>query len=203
MNGLRIEVLSVQPEVKAFTFCLRVEFAEADEPVEAIRLRAQVQIQSARRRYSREEQTALEDLFGTPERWGTTLRPLYWANVQMQVPSFHHACEAGLRVPWPGDANDAATRYLHALQTGDLPVELLFSGNIFFHSRGNGPKAGVHVAFIPWSLEAACRIPEGVWREVRQHIAGQEGSRHPTVRAGLSWDQLLNEVLAAGKEPKP
>jgi hypothetical protein len=203
MNGLRIEVLSVQPEVAAFTYCLRVALAGADEPVESIRLRAQVQIQPARRRYSREEQTALEDLFGTPERWGTTLRPLYWTNVQMQIPSFHLVCEAGLRVPWPGDANDAATRYLHALQTGEIPVELLFSGNIFFRSRGNGSKAGVQVAFIPWSLEAACRIPEDVWSEVRQHVERQEGSRHRRVRAGLSWDQLLNEVLAAGKEPKP
>lgn len=202
MKGLRIEVRSVQPEPEAaaFVFRLQVELTGADEPVESLRLRAQVQIQPARRRYAGAEQAALEDLFGTPERWGTTLRPLYWTTVRMQLPALPSGLGAELRVPWPDDVNAAATRYFYALQEGEIPVELLFSGTIFYRSGGHESADGIQVAFVPWSLEAACRIPVEVWREVRRRVQRQRGGRPLPVRAGLSWNQLLDDVLAAGKE---
>lgn len=202
MRALEIEVLSVQPQpdVAAFGFHLRVQLADAGEPVHSVRLRAEVHLQTARRRYRRGEQAALEDLFGTSERWGTTLRPLYWTSVRMQLPPFERTLEIVLSVPFPEDANAAATRYFHALQQGEIPVELLFSGTIFYHAGRDESGDEIQVAFIPWSLDAACSIPEAVWMEVRRRVQTRQKGRPLILRAGLSWDQLLNDVLEAGKE---
>src|SRR5690348_7299488 len=67
---------------------LRIANSSPSERIESISLRYQVQIEAARRRYSNEEKVALDDLFGSPERWGSTVRPLLWANAQTSVPAF-------------------------------------------------------------------------------------------------------------------
>jgi hypothetical protein len=50
--------------------------AAAPTPIHGIVLRCQVRIEPARRHYTAAEKERLLDLFGTPERWGQTLRPL-------------------------------------------------------------------------------------------------------------------------------
>lgn len=201
MNDLRIAVVSVlpQPDTAAFAFRLRAELADRSDPVESIALNAQLQVQPARRRYLREEQRSLEDLFGTPERWSTTLRPLYWTNEPLRIPAFRHATEAVLPVPWPADGNAAVARYFHAVQQDAIPVEMLFRGTIFYSCGVQADGNGRQVAFVPWSVEAACRIPEEVWCEVRR-LVPSHGDRGCVARSRMSWNQLLDDVLAAGKE---
>jgi hypothetical protein len=201
MNELRIAVVSVLPvpDTAAFAFHLRAELADNGDAVESIALNAQLQVQPARRRYLREEQRSLEDLFGTPERWGTTLHPLYWTNEPLRIPAFHHGTEAVLRVPWPADGNAAVARYFHALQQDEIPVELLFRGTIFYSCGVQAAGSGRQIAFIPWSVEAACRIPEEVWCAVRR-LVPSHGGRDCVARSGMSWNQLLDDVLARGKE---
>ena len=90
-------------------------------------------LQDARkRRYASSEQQRLTDLFGTPERWGNTLQSLLWTQVQLLVPAFEEQAEAVLPVPVSFDFGIAATRYFHGLEQGELPLLLLFSGNIFY-----------------------------------------------------------------------
>ncbi len=53
------------------TFKVRID--SEPEPVHSIALRAQVQIEPVRRRYTPEEQEQLKTLFGEPERWSKSL----------------------------------------------------------------------------------------------------------------------------------
>ena len=57
-------------------------------PVHAVVLRCQVRIEPARRRYVGPEKERLLDLFGTPERWGQTLRTLLWTHASLAVAPF-------------------------------------------------------------------------------------------------------------------
>src|SRR5947209_8474335 len=80
-------------------FKLRVtEAAGGQTPVHAVLLRCQVRIEPARRRYTPAEQQRLLDLFGTPERWGQTLRPMLWTHVSTAVGSFTGSAVVDLAV---------------------------------------------------------------------------------------------------------
>ncbi len=65
-----------------------VRAGEQPTLIHAVVLRCQVRIEPARRRYNAAEKDRLLDLFGTPERWGQTLRPLLWTHVSAVVPPF-------------------------------------------------------------------------------------------------------------------
>src|SRR5919197_1811835 len=60
----------------------------ADRPVRSVLLDVQVQIAARLRPYDRGEQEGLLELFGTPDRWGTTLRTLPWTRATLVVPPF-------------------------------------------------------------------------------------------------------------------
>ena len=68
----------------------RVRIDAAGPPVQAILLRCQIRIEPARRRYTATEQARLLELFGTPERWGQTLRSLLF---RAKLRAFQLTCE--------------------------------------------------------------------------------------------------------------
>ena len=93
MPDLDFQVEAVEPQRNAaaplLIFKLRVhEVAggRAPTPIHSVALRCQIRIEPARRRYSAVEQDRLLDVFGTPERWGQTLRPFLWTQVSVLVP---------------------------------------------------------------------------------------------------------------------
>src|SRR5438094_10068045 len=141
-------------------FRLRVtDSGRPPAPVHAAVLRCQVRIEPARRRYTAAEQERLLDLFGTPERWGQTLRPMPWAHVSASVPPFTGTGTADLAVPCSYDFSLAATKYFAALEEGDLPLCFLFSGTVFYE----GPGGALQVAQVPWDREADFRLPAATW----------------------------------------
>src|SRR5581483_3886286 len=100
-------------------FKLRVMEADTPPtPIHSIVLRCQVRIEPARRRYTAAERERLLDLFGTPERWGQTLRPLLWTHVSAVVPPFTGSSVVDLAVPCAYDFSLAATKYFDALAGG-------------------------------------------------------------------------------------
>ena len=74
--------------VPLLTFRLRVTNASPDETIHNVVLRAQIQIETTRRKYQPEEEKRLRDLFGEPERWGQTLRAMLWTHASVVVPPF-------------------------------------------------------------------------------------------------------------------
>jgi hypothetical protein len=138
-------------------------------PVRSILLDTQIQIAARRRPYGETEQAALVELFGTPDRWGTTLRTLLWTRTTLVVPPFTDSAEVTLPVACSYDLEANAANYLSGLQDGEVPLEFLFSGSVFYA----GPGGMLQTARISWEQEAEYRLPVSVWREAMdRHFPG-------------------------------
>jgi len=152
--GARAERYAVAPTM---TLELRIT---GEARVEAIALRCQIRIEPNRRRYNTSEGERLHDLFGTPDRWADTLKPLQLANLSVMVPSFTGSTTVDLPLPLTYDMEIATTKYFQGLDDGVVPLLLLFSGTIFTSVEGR-----LRVEQIPWSKEATHPLPVKVWRE--------------------------------------
>src|SRR5271167_4210741 len=130
----KIEEAAVVPFAIApmLAFKLRIANANAEEIIHTVALRCQIQIDVTRRRYKAEEQAHMRDLFGEPERWSQTLRTLLWTHASVVVPSFHDTTLTPLHVPCTFDFNVAATKYFDGLTDGEIPLQFLFSGTVFY-----------------------------------------------------------------------
>ena len=146
-------------------FTLRIA---SDKPVRSLALNAQIRIAPARRRYSERDQERLVELFGPPERWGETLRTFRWAQATALVSPFDERTTVELTVPCTYDLEIATAKYFYALDDGDVPLEFLFSGTVFFLDGG-----ALRTAQISWNSEAAFRMPVRAWRDaMQQHFPG-------------------------------
>ncbi|MGV9264092.1 DUF6084 family protein [Kitasatospora sp. NPDC003701] len=192
------------PHAAGPTLVLRLRItAPAGTRVHALALRCQLRIEPARRSYGEAEGERLADLFGERSRWGSTLHPVQFALVPLMVPGFTGETEVDLVVPCTYDMDVASARYLAALDGGDVPLLLLFSGTAFA-----GP-GGFQVSPVPWDREATLRMPVQVWREmIEQHFPGCGWLRLPAElmaellayrsrRALPSWEATVRELLDA------
>jgi hypothetical protein len=197
--GAKVDRYAVVP---ALSLVLRISETSGQQ-VEAIALRCQIRIEPARRRYSSVEAERLNDLFGETERWADTLKPLQFTTVATMVPGFSGACEIELPVPFTYDLEVGSARYFDSLEAGEIPLLLLFSGTVFTVSDGR-----MQVYQVPWSKEAAYRLPVSVWREaIDAHFPNsawikmsrqtmEELQRFKSSRALPTWDMTLTELLA-------
>ncbi len=147
------------------SFNLRVACAAADERIESIALRCQIQFEVTRRHYTEREQERLLDLFGEPERWSQTLRTMLWTHAAVTVPAFTGSTVVDLPVPCTYDFNVAATKYFHGLEEGEVPLCLLFSGTVFYRDT----EGAMRIGQVPWEKEATFRLPITVWRAMMDH----------------------------------
>ena len=92
MPDLNFKVTGVEPAARGLIpllhFHLEVTNSPETELIQSVILQAQIQIQSAHRSYDEEEREKLVDLFGTPDRWGQTLRNRLWAHANTTVRPF-------------------------------------------------------------------------------------------------------------------
>jgi hypothetical protein len=196
--GARAERWAVAPTM---TFLLKVA-ETAGEAVHGIALRCQIRIEPVKRRYSDAEGEGLADLFGERARWGDTMKPLQLAFAAQMVPSFSGSIEIELPVPFTYDFEVATSKYFHALEDGDIPLLLLFSGTIFVKSD-----EGFRVEQVPWHKESAFRLPVATWREMMDtHFPNSAWirirrdtmdalSRFRSDRALPGWDETLDALL--------
>jgi hypothetical protein len=189
-------------------FKLRLSNTPAGETIHTVVLRAQIQIEAARRHYSPQEQEQLLDLFGNPDRWSQTLRSMLWTHTSVVVPEFKHRTLVDLLVPCTFDFNVAATKYFHALKDGDLPLIFLFSGTVFYQDESGS----LQVAPISWEKEAKFRLPVRAWHDLIENYYPNSAwlslrkdvfdrLYQYKVRNGIpTWEQALERVLAAVEE---
>jgi len=150
--------------IPQLTFKVRITDSEP-EPIHSIALRAQIQIEPARRRYTPAEQERLKELFGEPERWSKSVHPLLWTNANVNVTTFTGSTVIDIPVTCTFDFNVAITKYIYGLEGGELPLSFLFSGTVFHAGR-----MGMQIAQIPWDREAVYKLPVRVWKEMmKQH----------------------------------
>ncbi|MEO5904566.1 MAG: DUF6084 family protein [Gemmatimonadaceae bacterium] len=186
------------------SFRLRVVNTVADEVIDAVVLRAQLQLEVTRRKYSADEESELRDLFGSPDRWGQTLRAMLWTHASVIVPSFVGETHVELQVPCTFDFNVAATKYFHGLQDGEVPVAFLFSGSIFYEDNDGALK----VLPVSWEKEAKFRLPVATWRELMDtyypNVAWlnlrrdvfERLYRYKVERGIPTWEQAIESILA-------
>jgi len=188
-------------------FTLRISDTSGQQ-VEAIALRCQIRIEPSRRRYTAAEAERLNDLFGETQRWAETLRPLQFTNVAVMVPRFTGSIELDLPVMLSYDLEIGSTRYFAGLDDGEVPLLLLFSGTVFGMTGGR-----LQAQQVPWSKEAAYRLPISIWREaVDAHFPNSawikmsrqtldELQRFKTRTALPTWDATIQALLAAAAKP--
>ena len=145
--------------VPTLRFMVRID--AGGRAVSGIGLETRLQIRAERRRYGAAEGERLGELFGAPDDFSRSLGTVPWAETTLHVGPFAGERLVELRVPCTYDFEVAAAKYLAALEGGDVPVELLFSGNVLWR----GADGRLQTAMIPWDREATGRMPVAVWRE--------------------------------------
>lgn len=208
MPSLTFEVEAAEaiPFAAAPTIAFRLRVTS--QPVQSVALRCQIQIEAQRRRYTSVERHGLRDLFGEPDRWGQTLRPLLWTHVSTTVPEFSGSIAVDLPVACTFDFNVAAAKYFHAMEDDDVPLVFQFSGTVFYASEDGAMQIGQ----IGWDKEARFRMPARVWREMMDLYYPESAwlrlSRDVFDRlhdykqsAGLAtWEQAIESLLPALKK---
>ena len=213
MPDLKFKVVSAEPEPFAVGPLLKFKLHVSQSapagaelvPVHAVALQCQIRIEPGRRGYAGAEQEKLLDLFDTPSRWGQTLRPMLWTHAGIGIGPFTESIVVDLPVPCTYDFNVAVTKYFYALEGGEIPVNLLFSGTMF-HEADDG---ALQVAQIPWDREATFRLPVSIWKEMMEQYYPNSAwlclrkdvfdrlyeykSRHGV----LTWEQTLERLLGA------
>ncbi|GID30411.1 DUF6084 family protein [Paractinoplanes brasiliensis] len=211
MSDYRFAVLDVaaEPYAMAPQLTARLGIEETTgQRIHAITLRCQVRIEPQRRRYDPAEEERLRGLFGERERWADTVKPFQWMQCHTTVQGFTGRTEADLALPCTYDLEVIGSRYLHALDAGDVPLTFLFSGTVF--TRGS---TGFGVEQIPWSCEARHSLPVAVWRQMIESYYPNTGwlrigsdvltelaayrARHGLV----SWDETMQKLLTAADGP--
>ncbi len=150
--------------VPSLVFKLRVENLE-EEAIRSVSLNTQVRISAAQRHYEASEQERLLEVFGEPHRWGQTLRSLLWTHTNLQVPPFTGSVVVDMPVTCTYDLEVVAAKYFYALEDGEVPLEFLFTGTVFYAGEGGGLQA----ARISWEKEAEYRMPVRLWKEMMDH----------------------------------
>jgi hypothetical protein len=209
VEGVDVPPFAAAPQLD---FRLRVVNDNADETIHSVALRCQLQLAATRRHYGPRDQERLLDLFGEPERWSQTLRNMLWTHTSVIIPPFNDLTIVTMPVPCTYDFNVAATKYFYALEEGDVPLLLLFSGTIFYAAESGA----LQVAQISWEREATFRLPVQVWKQmmetyypnsawlpVRKDVF--ERLYQFKRRNGLpTWEQALERLLpAVEKEVAP
>jgi hypothetical protein len=193
--------------VPSILFRLRIENLE-EEPIRSVALNTQVRIAATQRHYEVVEQERLLEVFGEPHRWGETLRSLLWTHTTLQVPRFSKSTVVDMPVPCTYDLEVVWAKYFYALEDGEVPLEFLFSGTVFYAIEGGR----LQTARISWEKEAEFRLPVRVWKEMMEHyfpnsawirLRREAFDRlyNYKVRKGLpTWEATVEALLHASEQ---
>jgi hypothetical protein len=170
--------------VPTLRFALAIE---APRAIRSVALAVELRIAATRRSYSDGEKERLKELFGRPEDWGRNLHALHWTTLTVNVPPFDRRTVVELTVPCSYDLEVAASKYFNGLADGEIPIELLFSGTVFYAGHGGA----LQVGRIGWDRELTYRLPVAAWREAID--------RHFPRSAWLRLDRAAFDRLCAFK----
>jgi hypothetical protein len=206
MTALSFSVEDVVADLYAATPQLRAKIRvdeTSGEVIHTMAVRAQVMIEPQRRPYSEAESAGLLDQFGDRPRWKNTLKPFLWTFATTMVSGFSGSTEFNLPIPCSYDFEVTASKYLHALADGEVPLRLLFGGTVF--SRG---ATGFSVEAIAWDLEATYSLPVTVWSALIDHFYPNTGwlrldrdsiaalVRYKGDHGLTTWDEVIGKLLA-------
>ena len=193
--------------VPTLLFKLRIENLE-EEPIRSVALNTQIRIAVTQRHYEAAEQERLMELFGEPHRWKDTLRSLLWTHTVLQIPRFSGSTVVDMPITCTYDLEVVAAKYFYALEEGEVPLEFLFSGTIFYA----GEDGRLQTTRISWEKEAQFRLPVRLWKEMMdQYFPNSAWVRlrkdafdqlyDYKVRKGLpTWEATVEALLRASEQ---
>jgi len=188
--------------VPTLRFAVRVSAPEG-RAIKSVLLDTQIQIAARRRHYDGAAEEKLFELFGAPAGWGSTLRTLPWTRVTSVVPPFTGSTLVDVPVPCSYDLHVVASRYFDALEDGEVPLELLFSGTVF----AAGPGGMLRATRISWESDAEYRFPVALWKEtMERYFRGTAWLRvrkdtfdrlaaHKSRHALATWEEAIDGLL--------
>jgi hypothetical protein len=106
------------------------------------------------------------------------------------------------------DLEVIATKYIYALEDGEVPLEFLFSGTVFYAEDGGR----LQTARISWEKEAEFQLPVRLWKEmmdqyfpnsawIRLHRDAFDQLYDYKVRKGLpTWEAAVETLLRASEQ---
>jgi len=200
IDGVRVEPHAAAPTL---VFSLRIT-ESSGVPVHSGLLRVLLQIDPRGRRYTPVEAERLVELFDRPERWLDTVRPIFWTQVAVVVPPFEREGLVDVPVSCTYDVEVASAKYFNALDSGEIPVTVMFSGTLFVAAEDR-----VHAVPVAWDKEARFRMPASGWRELMTAYFGDSAwlrlrrdsfealCRYRARHALPSWESVI-ETLCAG-----
>lgn len=204
VEGAAPKIESATPTL-AFDVAIGAGVAE----VRSIVLDVQVRIVVSARPYKAATRERLSEILG--EVGGrSTVGSLFWARVVVTVPPFDGSTRIEVPVPCTYDTEVAVAKYFQAVDEGTVPVELLFSGSVFWSEGG-----ALRTARIPWDREAKWQLPVSVWRDLMdRHFPGASWirlgpdafdrlSRWKARRSIPTWDRVVAELLERAGEEEP
>jgi hypothetical protein len=189
--------------VPTLRFAVEIGTVGAAAQVRSVALNVEVRIAATRRRYVEAERDKLVDLFGPSEEWGRNLKTLHWTALTVQVPPFTGTTEIELPITCTYDLEVSASRYFDALEDGEVPLEFLFSGTVFYA----GADGRLQVGRIGWDKDADFRLPVSAWREMIDRyfpdsawlrLRRGEFDRLVAYKARhtlLTWEQTVDKLL--------
>jgi hypothetical protein len=202
IEGVEVERYAIAPLLQ---FALRIVHKSPGASVRNVLLNCQIRIEPSRRAYAASAHDLLSDLFGAPETWGQTLQSFLWTHANTLVPPFEGECVVKLPVPCSFDFNVAATKYFHGVEDGEVPLNFLFSGSVFYRDV----EGALQISQIDWRKESAYRLPVQVWRSMMDHYYPQTAwlclrresfddlYRYKRTRRLPSFEQALGDLLDA------
>jgi hypothetical protein len=124
------------------------------------------------------------------------------------IPPFQKETVVEVLVPCTFDFSVGATKYFHGLTEGDLPLNFLFSGTVFYQDQD----ANLQVTMVSWEKEAKFKLPLKIWKKVIDEYypntawlclrrdAFQKLYEYK-VRHGIpSWEEAIERILAGAEE---
>src|SRR3954454_605310 len=201
---LDFAIIAAEPLEHAAGPTLRFEL-EITSPaaIRSVALNAEIRIAATRRAYDEAAQRRLVELFGRPEDWGRNLHALHWTTANVTVLPFTGRTAVDLLVPCSYDLEVAGAKYLNALEDGEVPLEFMFSGTVFYA----GEDGRLQIARISWEKEAVYRLPVTVWRAtIERHFPGagwmrldrgtfERLSDYKARHALLTWEDTIEALL--------
>ena len=136
------------------------------------------------------------------------MRSLLWTHTTLQVSPFSGSTVVDMPVPCTYDLDVVAAKYFYALEDGEVPLEFLFSGTVFYAGEGGR----LQIARISWEKEAEYRMPIRLWKEmmeryfpnsawIRLHKDAFDQLYDYKVRRGLpTWESAVESLLRASEQ---
>jgi hypothetical protein len=203
----RFRITGVEAVQRSLTpllhFKLEIRNAPESECIHSILIQAQIQFETPARAYTSSEKERLAEVFGTPDRWGQTLRNKLWAHASTTTGAFTGGTETVLPVPCTYDLSVFSGKYLYGIQEGEIPLLFLFSGSVFYADR----QGRLQVQPIPWDQECSFRMPVAEWKGLMERHYPNSAwlmlrrdlfdrlNALKRERGLANWDEVIEELL--------